>query len=80
MTRPGTRSRASGRWPERLTFSRNCSLSGVKMRMPRPPREMVTYHCWALVAALMVESETGREEEALAAVAFLLRIASLTVS
>ena len=41
---------------------------------------MVTYHCWALVAALMVESETGSEEEALAAVAFLLRIASLTAS
>ena len=24
---------ANGRWPERLIFSRNCSLSGVKMRI-----------------------------------------------
>jgi hypothetical protein len=30
----------------RVTFSRSCSLSGVKMRMPRRPREIVTYHCW----------------------------------
>ena len=28
-------------------FSRSCSLSVVKMRMPFRPREMETYHCWA---------------------------------
>jgi len=29
------------RSPLRVIFSRNCSLSGVKMRMPRRPREML---------------------------------------
>lgn len=32
-------------------------VPGVKMRIPRRPREMATYHCCALVAALTVESE-----------------------
>ena len=40
-----------------VIFSRSCCLSGVKMRMPRRPREMVTYHCCAFVAGLTVESE-----------------------
>jgi hypothetical protein len=38
--------------PELASF-----MSGVNMRMPRRPREMVTYHCCAFVAGLMVESE-----------------------
>lgn len=36
---------------------RNYRLSVVKMLMPFPPREMVTYHCCCLVAAFVHESE-----------------------
>ncbi len=42
-------------WPMAgpVTFSQSCCVSGVKIRMSRRPREIVTYHCCALVAALI---------------------------
>jgi len=54
--RGGLRSIASGRSPLRATFVRSCTLSGVKMRTLFRPREMLTYHCCAFVAARMAES------------------------
>src|SRR5436309_1088209 len=51
-TKPVANSIANGLGPERATFSRSCSSSGLKMRKPRRPREIVTYHYCALVAAL----------------------------
>ena len=50
-------SKANARSPDRQMFSRSCSLSLVKTRIPLRPREIVTYHCCWLVAALIVESE-----------------------
>jgi hypothetical protein len=42
-TKSSTNSSANVRCPDRATFLRNCSLSSVKMRTPRRPREMFTY-------------------------------------
>ena len=50
-------SSANSRSPDRQMFSRSCSLSLVKTRMPLRPREIVTYHCCRFVAGLTAESE-----------------------